>query len=88
VCLLTLQCGHLPTDIPIPLIIGSVDSPPLKEGKEVHMATLTMAVEEHPKFIIAVLGLVIVFFLAACLLHEVIPICHWVFGCDHGMHSV
>jgi hypothetical protein len=50
------------------------------------MATLTAAVEEHPKFIVAVLGLIIVFFLAACLLHDAIPICHYLFGCDHRLH--
>ena len=50
------------------------------------MTALTTAVEEHPKLIIAVLGLIILFFLAACLLHDVIPICHWLFGCDHRMH--
>jgi hypothetical protein len=50
------------------------------------MATLTMAVEQHHKLIIAVLGLVIIFFLAACLLHDVLPICHSVFGCDHRLH--
>jgi hypothetical protein len=50
------------------------------------MTTLTAAVEQHPKLIIGVLGLIIVFFLAACLLHDVIPICHWLFGCDHRMH--
>jgi hypothetical protein len=33
-----------------------------------------------------VLGFIILFFLAACLLHDAIPICHWLFGCDHRMH--
>jgi hypothetical protein len=26
------------------------------------------------------------FFAAACTFHDVIPICHYLFGCDHGMH--
>jgi hypothetical protein len=25
-------------------------------------------------------------FLTACLFHDVIPICHYLFGCDHAMH--
>jgi hypothetical protein len=29
---------------------------------------------------------VILFFLAACTFHDVIPVCHWLFGCDHLMH--
>ncbi len=50
------------------------------------MTAMTAVVDEHPRIIIAVLGLIILFFLAACLLHDVIPICHWLFGCDHRMH--
>ncbi len=50
------------------------------------MTALATTIESHPKLIVALLGLVIVFFLAACLLHDVIPICHWLFGCDHRMH--
>ena len=50
------------------------------------MTALTAVVDEHPRIIITVLGLVILFFLTACLLHDVIPVCHWLFGCDHRMH--
>jgi hypothetical protein len=38
-------------------------------------------VGQHPTLIIGVLGLIIVFFLAACLLQDAIPVCHWLFGC-------
>jgi hypothetical protein len=26
------------------------------------------------------------FFVLACTFHDVIPVCHYLFGCDHGMH--
>jgi hypothetical protein len=50
------------------------------------VSRMTNTVDTHPRLIAGVLGLMILFFLAACLLHDVIPICHWLFGCDHRMH--
>jgi hypothetical protein len=50
------------------------------------MTLLATTIERHPKAVIGVLGGVVLFFLAACLLHDWIPICHWVFRCDHRMH--
>lgn len=50
------------------------------------MGALTKAIESQPTVIVGVLGLVIVFFLAACTFHDAIPVCHWLFGCDHGLH--
>ena len=52
------------------------------------MTTTTTWIEAHHKGTIAVLGAVILFFAASCLFHEAIPICHWLFGCDHGMHML
>jgi hypothetical protein len=49
-------------------------------------ARLVGTIDEHPRLIASVLGGVILFFLLACILHDVIPICHWLFGCDHRMH--
>ena len=49
-------------------------------------AGVTDTIDAHPRLIAGVLGGVILFFLAACLLHDVIPICHWLFRCDHRMH--
>ena len=43
-------------------------------------------IDTNPRLIAGILGGLILFFLAACLLHDVIPICHWLFGCDHRMH--
>jgi hypothetical protein len=47
--------------------------------------------ETHHRGIIFSLAFVVVFFVvvffaAACTLHDVIPICHYVFGCDHQLH--
>jgi hypothetical protein len=30
----------------------------------------------------------VVFFAASCTFHDVIPICHYLFGCDHHLHIV
>ena len=41
----------------------------------------------HHRPIIFTLAFVVVFFATACTLHDVIPVCHYLFGCDHGMHA-
>ena len=51
------------------------------------MAAIAESIEQHHKLIITVLSLVIFVMVAACTFHDVIPICHWVFGCDHQMHA-
>jgi hypothetical protein len=28
------------------------------------------------------------FFAAACTSHDILPVCHYIFGCDHNMHLV
>jgi hypothetical protein len=50
------------------------------------MTAMSATLEQHHRLIIVALALVILFFLAACLFHDVIPICHFLFGCDHAMH--
>ncbi len=52
------------------------------------MSTIGERVEKHHKPIILVLLLVIVVFLSACTFHDILPICHYIFGCDHKMHVV
>jgi hypothetical protein len=47
---------------------------------------LVGTIDDHPRIIAAILGGIIVFFLLACIFNDVIPICHWLFRCDHGMH--
>lgn len=47
------------------------------------MTAISELLEEHHKGIIySQLG-VILFFVLACTLNGVIPVCHWLFGCDH-----
>lgn len=50
------------------------------------MSSIGAAVERHHRPIILSLLGVIVVFLFACTFHNVLPICHWVFNCDHLMH--
>lgn len=51
------------------------------------MATLHMFLETNHRVIIFSLASVVLLFVAACTLHDVIPICHYLFGCDHHMHT-
>jgi len=46
------------------------------------------SIEKNHKIIIPLLLLIIIAMLASCLFHDVIPICHYVFRCDHGMHAI
>lgn len=47
------------------------------------MTAIAVFVETHHKLIIALLGGVILLFLFACTFNGVLPICHWLFNCDH-----
>ena len=52
------------------------------------MTAIAASVEKHHKLIIALLGGVILLFLFACIFNDVLPICHYLFNCDHMvMHS-
>ncbi len=50
------------------------------------MNTFALAVERYHRLIIVSLAAVIVLFLFACTFHDILPICHYLFGCDHLMH--
>jgi hypothetical protein len=50
------------------------------------MSGMSATIEKHHQKIIAGLLFVIVFFAAACTFHDTLPICHYLFGCDHAMH--
>lgn len=50
------------------------------------MSALSASIEMHHQKIIAGLTFVIVFFVAACTFHDFIPVCHYLFGCDHALH--
>jgi len=50
------------------------------------MTPILAVIDDHHRIIIAGLAFIVVFFAAACTFHDVIPVCHYLFGCDHGMH--
>lgn len=50
------------------------------------MSAINDTIERHHRPIIATLGGLILLFLVACLLNDVLPICHYIFGCDHRFH--
>ncbi len=50
------------------------------------MNTINESIEMHHRAIIFSLMFVVAFFITSCTLHDIIPICHNLFGCDHGMH--
>jgi len=50
------------------------------------MVTMNLLMERHHRAIIFTLASVVVFFAAACTFHDVIPVCHYLFGCDHQIH--
>ena len=50
------------------------------------MTAFAAPIERPHRLIITLLYLIIVVLVASYTFHEVIPICHWLFGCDHGMH--
>jgi hypothetical protein len=47
------------------------------------MTAIAETAEKHHQLIILLLLGVIVFFLLACTFNDVLPVCHWLFGCDH-----
>ena len=51
------------------------------------MGAFAESIERNHRLIITVLSLIIVVMVLSCTFHDVIPICHWVFGCDHQMHG-
>jgi hypothetical protein len=50
------------------------------------MNTVFSVMEKYNKIIIFSLVGVIALFLFACTFHDVLPICHYIFGCDHMVH--
>ena len=50
------------------------------------MDTVNASIARHHRAIILSLAFVVIFFAASCTFHGAIPICHYVFGCDHQLH--
>ena len=44
------------------------------------------SIDTHARLIVGVLAGVVLFFLVACVFNDAIPVCHYIFGCDHRMH--
>jgi hypothetical protein len=51
------------------------------------MNTANAFLERQHRAIIFSLAFIVIFFAASCTFHDVIPICHYVFGCDHQVHA-
>lgn len=45
------------------------------------------AIDTHPRLIVGALVLALLFFATACTFNAAIPVCHWLFHCDHWFHS-
>jgi hypothetical protein len=43
-------------------------------------------IERHHQPVMLALFAIVLFFATACVLHDLIPVCHWIFQCDHRMH--
>ncbi len=50
------------------------------------MNAIYAVMEKNYRVIIFALLGVIILFLVACTFHDVLPICHYIFGCDHMLH--
>jgi len=51
-------------------------------------AAIATMIDNHYRGIIAGLVLAIVFFVTSCTFNDAIPICHYLFGCDHALHGI
>lgn len=51
------------------------------------MTAINAVLEKYHRPIIFTLAFVVIFFATACTIHDVMPICHYVFGCDHALHA-
>jgi hypothetical protein len=51
------------------------------------MNAIHQSMEKHHRGIIYSLLFVLVFFASACTFHDIIPVCHYLFGCDHQVHA-
>ena len=71
------ESGRRPVERLFKLLLGSGGA---------NMAAMSTTIERHHRLIIAGLAIVIIVFVAACTFHDVLPVCHYLFGCDHAMH--
>ncbi len=50
------------------------------------MNAINESIDKHYRPIIFSLLFMLGFFAASCTFHDAIPVCHYLFGCDHKMH--
>jgi hypothetical protein len=50
------------------------------------MSSINEAIANYHRLIILALIVVVFFMATSCVFHNIIPICHEIFGCDHKMH--
>ena len=50
------------------------------------MSSINETIANYHRLIILSLVVVIVLIATSCVFHNIIPICHEMFGCDHKMH--
>jgi hypothetical protein len=50
------------------------------------MNTLNQSIEQNHRLIIYTLAFVVLFMATSCVFNDAIPVCHWIFGCDHNLH--
>ena len=55
-------------------------------GWELFMVTINVWIDKYNRTIIFSLAFVVVFFATSCTFHDIIPVCHYLFGCDHHLH--
>ena len=51
------------------------------------MSMATQTIDSHPRLIVALMASALVFFAVSCTFNDAIPICHYLFHCDHWFHS-
>jgi hypothetical protein len=50
------------------------------------MGAMADVLDRHHRLVIVGLVFLLAFFLVACTFHDVITVCHNLFGCDHRLH--
>jgi hypothetical protein len=67
---------------------GGLDGRTSTYGEVAAMATFKRMIDEHNRLIIGIQTFLILFFVLACTFHDVVPVCHYLFGCDHAIAAV
>lgn len=52
------------------------------------MATITGSMDKHPRAWITSLAAIVGLMVVSCALNGIIPVCHFLFRCDHSQHAL